>query len=586
MLFKKKNNHFSTLILYVKLLKKWGKEQKYNFIIANSLMIVVAACTAMYPLAIDFAFDTINEKKIQNFYYIPVFVITLTVIKGIAYYLQTLFVGKIANTVIKNIQLSLYSKIINFDILILNKYKSGSLQSRFINDLNVLKEAIIRTLNNLVRDFFTLIGLILSMFYLDWVLTLCVICIYPVCIKPIITIGKITRKNSLKLQEKVALASAFLNESFSSIRVIKTFNLEKTQFKKALEKFNQIYTRNIEIIKTRAKIEPTLEIIGGIAVSIVIVAAGLRITTGESDIGSFSGFISALLIAVQPARALGTLNAILQEGAASLLRVQQIAKEKNLIIKPRKPKKIKNFKGKVIFKNVYFSYNKKDSILKNVDCVIKAREKIVIVGANGSGKSTFINLIPRLFDPIYGEVKVDGISIKDLNLEVLRSKIALVSQDIILFDTTIKNNILIANQLASDKDIINACKLADADIFINKLKDGYDTLVGDRGLNLSGGERQKISIARAILKKPKIFLFDEATSALDASSEKNINETVDSLSQNSTTIIVAHRMETIINSKRILFFRKGTIFADGPHTNLIKNNKEYRAHINASFIKE
>ena len=586
MLFKKKNNHFSTLILYVKLLKKWGKEQKYNFIIANSLMIVVAACTAMYPLAIDFAFDTINEKKIQNFYYIPVFVITLTVIKGIAYYLQTLFVGKIANTVIKNIQLSLYSKIINFDILILNKYKSGSLQSRFINDLNVLKEAIIRTLNNLVRDFFTLIGLILSMFYLDWVLTLCAICIYPVCIKPIITIGKITRKNSLKLQEKVALASAFLNESFSSIRVIKTFNLEKTQFKKALEKFNQIYTRNIEIIKTRAKIEPTLEIIGGIAVSIVIVVAGLRITTGESDIGSFSGFISALLIAVQPARALGTLNAILQEGAASLLRVQQIAKEKNLIIKPRKPKKIKNFKGKVIFKNVYFSYNKKDSILKNVDCVIKAREKIVIVGANGSGKSTFLNLIPRLFDPIYGEVKVDGISIKDLNLEVLRSKIALVSQDIILFDTTIKNNILIANQLASDKDIINACKLADADIFINKLKDGYDTLVGDRGLNLSGGERQKISIARAILKKPKIFLFDEATSALDASSEKNINETVDSLSQNSTTIIVAHRMETIINSKRILFFRKGTIFADGPHTNLIKNNKEYRAHINASFIKE
>mgnify|MGYP001166669945 CR=1 FL=1 len=582
---KKKNNRFSTLILYFELLKKWGKEQKYNFILANILMIIVAICTAMYPLAIDFAFDTINEKKVSNFYFIPVFVIALTLIKGFAYYFQTLLVGKISNSVIKNIQFNLYKKIINFDVLMLNEYKAGSLQSRFINDLNVLKEAIIRILNNLVRDFFTLVGLIISMIYLDWLLTLCVIFIYPICIKPIISIGKTIRKNSFNLQEKVSLTSAFLNESFSSIRVIKTFNLERLHLRKALEKFNQIYINNVKIIKTRAKIEPTLEIIGGVAVSIVIIVAGIRITSGASDIGAFSGFISALLIAVQPARALGTLNTILQEGAASLLRIEQISIKTNNIKSPRKAKEIKNFKGKIIFKNVHFSYDNKKNVLNGLDCEIKAKEKVVIVGANGSGKSTLVNLIPRLFDPTYGEIKIDGINIKDLKIEKLRSKIALVSQDIVLFDTTIKNNILIANQHAVDKEISNACKLADADFFIGGLKNGYNTVVGERGLNLSGGQRQKVAIARAILKRPKIFLFDEATSALDINSEKNINKTIQLLSKSVTTLLIAHKMETIIKAERVLFLKEGKISGDGKHEDLIKKNKFYREHINTNFNK-
>ena len=431
----------STLFLYVKNLKKWGKPQKSNFFIANFFMVLVASTTAMYPLVIDFAFDTIGGNDKSKIYIIPLFILALTLIKGFAYFFQTVYVGKVANGIIKDIQLTLYDKILNFDTLLLNKHKSGSLQSRFINDLNVLKESIIRTLNNLIRDSLTLIGLIGSMIYLDWVLTLCVIFIYPLCIKPIVEIGKATRKISLNLQEKVSSASAFLNESFSAIRVIKTYNLEELQKEKAHQKFQEIYDSNIKIIKTRAKIEPTLEIIGGLAISVVLVLAGLRILSEESDFGSFTGFISALLIAVQPARALGTLNTILQEGAASLLRLDEVLSKKNLIVEAKKPKIVPSIKGELKFSKVSFYYNNNNYILKNIDCIIKPKETVVIVGANGSGKSTFLNMIPRIFDPNKGNVFVDKENLKEYNIKNLRSYIALVSQDVILFDTTIIKNI-------------------------------------------------------------------------------------------------------------------------------------------------
>ena len=584
MLKNQKNNgafpkkKISTFFLYVKNLKKWGKAQKKNFFIANFFMVLVAITTAMYPLVIDFAFDTISENNKNNIYIIPIIILTLTFTKGIAYFFQTVYVGKVSNGIIKDIQLTLYNKILYFDTLLLNKHRSGSLQSRFINDLNVLKESIIRTINNLIRDLLTLIGLIGSMIYLDWFLTLCVIFIYPLCIKPIVEIGKATRKISLKLQEKVSSASAFLNESFSAIRVIKTYNLEDLQKEKANKKFQEIYDSNIKIIKTRAKIEPTLEIIGGIAISVVLVLAGYRILNEESDFGSFTGFISALLIAVQPARALGTLNTILQEGAASLLRLEEVLGKKNLMVEAKKPKIVSTIKGELKFSKVSFYYNKNNYILKNIDCNIKPKETLVIVGANGSGKSTFLNLIPRIFDPNKGKIFVDKVNLKNYSIKNLRGFIALVSQDVILFDTSIIQNIALANQKATKEEIITACKQADAHDFISKLEKSYNTIVGDRGLNLSGGERQKISIARAIIKKPKILLLDEATSALDNKSEAKVNKTLTEFSKNMTSIVIAHRISTILNAKKILFFDQGEIIANGSHKELIKKNILYRNH--------
>ena len=579
----KKQNRLSTLFLYLKLLKKWGFKQKNKFIIANIFMLIVAIATSMYPLIIDFAFDVISEKNKQYIFLLPVLILGTTFIKGLAHYFQTLYVGIIANSIIKDIQFHLYNKVLEFDVTIFNNQNAGSLQSRFINDLNILKESIIRTLNNLIRDVLILLGLIISMFYLDWVLTICVLLVYPICIGPVIKIGKKTRDISLKLQKKISEASAFLSESFSAIRVIKTYNLEGLQKKNAIKKFENIYEGNIKIIRVRAKIEPTLEIIGGLAISIVLVLAGIRILNNNSDLGSFTGFISALLIAVQPARALGTLNTILQEGAASLIRLEGLLKKKSLIDLTESKKILSSLKGKIKFSNVSYYYNYEEYTLKKINCIINPGEQVVIVGANGSGKSTFINLIPRLMDPVKGNVYIDDQNIKKLQIKSLRDSIALVSQDVILFDTSIMKNIAIANPKASKFEIIEASKKADAHNFIIKLKKSYKTITGDRGLNLSGGERQKISIARALIKQPKILLLDEATSALDNRSESKVNKVLKSFQKNITTIIVAHRLSTILEAKRIIYFDKGCILADGNHNNLIKNNSHYKKHFYSVF---
>ena len=581
----KKQKRLSTFFLYLKLLKKWGFKQKKNFIIANIFMFIVALATSMYPLIIDFAFDVISEKNKQYIFLLPVFILGVTVIKGFSYYFQTLYVGIISNSIIKDIQFNLYNKVLDFDVTIFNNQNAGSLQSRFINDLNILKESIIRTLNNLIRDVLILLGLIIGMLYLDWVLTLCVLLVYPICIRPIIKIGKKTRDISLKLQKKISEASAFLTESFSAIRVIKTFNLESLQKRTAIKKFENIYEGNIKIIKVRAKIEPTLEIIGGIAISIVLVLAGIRIFNNNSDLGSFTGFISALLIAVQPARALGTLNTILQEGAASLVRLEDLFKKKSLIDISESKKILSVFRGKIRFSNVHFYYNYEEYTLRKINCLIKPGEQVIIVGANGSGKSTFINLIPRLMDPTKGNLYIDDQNIKKLQIKSLRDNIALVSQDVILFDTSIMKNIAIANPKATKSEIIDASKKADAHNFIIKLKNSYNTITGDRGLNLSGGERQKISIARALIKKPKILLLDEATSALDNKSELKVNKTLMGFKKNITTIIIAHRLSTILKAKRIIYFEKGCILADGNHRYLLQNNSHYRKHFFSLYKK-
>ena len=581
---KKKKNNISLFFLYFYLLKKWGVSEKNNFYVANLLMLLVASTTALYPIVIDYAFNVISNREENKIFIIPVLIISITLVKGFAYFYQTLVVGKIVNTVIKNIQVNLFQKLISLDILSLGTYKGGSLQSRFINDLNILKEAITRVLNNLVRDFFTLVGLLASMVYLDWALTLCVILIYPIALKPIILVGKKTRYISSKLQEKIATASAFLNENFVAIREIKSFNLEQLQNLKSQKSFKDIYDNNINIIKTRAKIEPTLEIVGGLAISCVLVVAGLRILQGNSDIGSFTGFISALIIAVQPARALGTLNNVLQEGSATLLRLNDILNKKSEVLESNFPKQFK-FSNSLKFKNVYFSYKTKDWVLKKINCEIKPFEKIALVGSNGSGKSTFINLISRFFDPVRGSIYIDGKNLKDIAIKQLRNKISLVSQDVILFNSSILNNIRLSQPKISEKNVREACMQADAHNFIKRLKNGYNTKVGDRGLNLSGGQRQKIAIARAILKKPKILLLDEATSALDLKSEIKTNKMLSVLNKNMTIILIAHRLESIAAADKVFFFKSGKLEAIGKHKELIKKNSSYEDYFKRKAIK-
>ncbi len=573
-----------TLGLYIEIWKIWGHKNKYNLIVANILMVIVAASTAAYPILIDFSFDVLTLKEKEKLKLIPALIIGVTLLKGISYYFQTILVSKIANNIIKDIQGALFEKIIRLDLLTVTKERPGALQSRLINDVNILKESIIRLFNNLVRDFLTLIGLICSMIYLDWVLTLAVLLIYPLCFLPVIELGKKTRKLANSFQETIGTVASFLNENFSGIRLIKAFNLETKQTIKANNNFKNIFDVSYNMVKTRAKLEPILEIVGGIAISAVIVIAGIRIISGSSDVGSFSGFISALLIAVQPARALGTLNAVVQEGAAAANRVLSLYFSKIKIKERTIPIILNIVKGQIELKNINFSYTKGKKTLHNISLKINEKEKIAIIGPSGSGKSTLVNLIPRLFDPSSGSIKIDNQELKKLGIASLRSKIAVVAQDVMLFNTSILDNIRYGKHSATVSEVKEAAKEADANKFILSLPKGYNTNVGERGLNLSGGERQKIAIARAILRKPNILILDEPTSSLDSQSEKNISKSLDKLSKNCTTITIAHKINTVIKSDRIIVMNKGKIIAEGNHKELMDNSDEYRKIISMHNI--
>jgi len=556
---------------------KYGKGHLYSFLIANSLMLIIAGSTALYPIVIDYAFLSLEKANWNDIVIIPVFIILLTLIKGGSLYKQTVILNTLVQSIIYKIQTDLFSSLLNLDLDVINTTRVGNLQSRIMNDVNLMKEALIRSFNNLIRDFFTLIGLVISMFWLNWVLALAVIVVYPIAVFPIIKIGKKSRVLSNSMQEHIGRSSSFITESFSGARLIKSYQLEEVQNKRAKNYFSELKAIIIKVITTRAGLEPVMEIVGGIAISLVILLAGWQIVSGTSTVGEFSGFISALLIAVGPARALGTLNSVLQEGTAAANRVFGGIDANPKVNDDINAKELKNIKGKLIFNNISYRYlDKNISALDNINLQINPGESIAIVGPSGSGKSTLVNLILRFFDPDQGDVLIDDQNLKKVKIGSLRENIAIVSQDTLLFHGTVSENIIFGKQDAAIEDMILSAKEAGAKEFIEKLPDAYDTVVGENGANLSGGERQRIAIARAILRKPKILILDEPTSSLDSEAEDKIKKTLSLISKNRTTITIAHRLSTIINADRIIVFDKGKIVAEGSHEELLKNSILYR----------
>ncbi|MDG2001516.1 MAG: ABC transporter ATP-binding protein [Alphaproteobacteria bacterium] len=557
--------------------KNYGKEHLFSFIIANLFMILIAGTTALYPIVIDYAFLSLEEANWSKIIFIPVFIILLTFIKGAALYKQTVIINTLVQTIIFKIQSSLFNSLLKLDLDVINAIRVGNLQARIMNDVNLMKEALIRSFNNLVRDLFTLIGLIISMFWLNWTLALAVIIVYPLAVFPIVKIGKRSRSLSNLMQEHIGKSSAFVTESFSGIRLIKSYQLEDVQNKKANTYFEELKKIIIKVISTRAGLEPVMEIIGGIAISLVILLAGWQIVSGTSTVGEFSGFISALLIAVGPARALGTLNSVLQEGTAAANRVFGGIDSRSKVIDDGNAEEIKTFKGNISFKNIIYNYSDKNiAALDNINLEIVAGETIAVVGPSGSGKSTLVNLLLRFFDPYSGDVLIDGKNLKNIKISSLRKNIAIVSQDTLLFHGTVSDNIAFGNQNAKQLDIESSAKEAEADNFIKLLPDGYETMIGENGANLSGGERQRIAIARAILRDPAILILDEPTSSLDSEAEDKIKQTLSSISKNRTTIIIAHRLSTVTNSNRIIVLDKGKISAIGNHDELLEKSSLYK----------
>ena len=571
------SNSMSPIQTFKRIWKNYGKVHLYSFIFANILMLFIAGTTALYPIVIDYAFISLEEANWKKISFIPVFIIILTIIKGVALYKQTVLINTLVQSIIFKIQTNLFKSLLNLDLDILNTERVGSLQSRIMNDVNLMKEAMIRSFNNLLRDFFTLIGLVISMFWLNWVLALAVIAVYPIAVFPIVRIGKKSRLLSNSMQEQIGKTSSFLNESFLGARLIKSYQLENIQNKKAIKYFSDLKSIIIKVISTRAGLEPVMEIIGGIAISLVILLAGWQIVSGTSTVGEFSGFSSALLIAVGPARAIGTLNSVLQEGTAAANRVFGGIDSKAKAYDALDAESLKVKDGKIIFRNIKYKYSDKNILaLNNINLQLDSGESIAIVGPSGSGKSTLVNLILRFFDPDEGEVLIDGQNLKSIKIASLRENIAIVSQDTLLFHGTVFENIHFGNQIANKENIIRSAKEAGAHNFIKKLPNSYDTIVGENGANLSGGERQIIAIARAILRNPKILILDEPTSSLDSEAENKIKMTLGTISKNRTTITIAHRLSTIIDADRIIVFDQGRIVSSGTHEELLENSVLYK----------
>lgn len=551
------------------------------------LMVVVALAGGLYPALISHVFDLLAGKTDSGaarfaflslpddlFMAIPALIILVASIKAGAMYFQVLSVNSLALRITTDIQKAMSAHLITSDLAIVTAEPAGAFISRIMNDLNLVREALVRLANNLVRDILTIIVMVGVMVWFSWLLSLLVLAIYPLAMRPIVRIGRKQRAASGALQEHLEEVTSLLAETLQGIRMVKAYQREGAEKTRAGLAFDILYEKLVALLAGRARIDPILEVLGGFAIAGVIGVAAWQVQIGAMQVGDVVGFITALLMLVQPVRAIGTLNAVTQEGMAAASRIFQLLDKQNSITqKPDAPELIIR-NGQIKFKDVSFSYGDVP-VLEKVSFEVGAGETIALVGPSGSGKSSIINLLPRFYDVASGQIMIDGQSISEVTTQSLRQQMALVSQEAILFDDTVAANIRFGQPDADEGKVKAAAKAAVADDFIQQLEGGYQARVGATGNLLSGGQRQRISIARAMLKDAPILLLDEATSALDAQSEKQVQQALERLSEGRTSLIVAHRLATIRNADMILVLEAGKIVERGRHEELLAKKGLY-----------
>ena len=586
----KKNNEILTTTNKHLIKRFWFdfiSRYKVDIFIAFLLLIIVAVTASIYPYLIQLVFDGLLDSNKTEWITIPAIIAFIAIIRGISMYFQIKQVSKISLSLAVDIQKKLTKHLINSDLAELNKLSSGNHVSRIMNDVVLIKDGIERSINNLIRDTLTILVLMGYLFWIDWLLSILVFVIYPIALKPILKIGKKQNIIATSLQQQMEMVTSTLTEMLQGIRMIRAYNLEKIEFKRSEGVFNSLFQKMFSLVIGRAKVLPILEVLGGVAAACVIGLASYRVSLGQLSPGSVVGFVTALLMLAQPARALGTFNTVAQEGLSALRRIYSqldilpkvisISTAPDLIIKTKKPPSIS-------FESVSYSYNNKSKTLSNINFFVKGGSKVALVGQSGAGKSTIINLIPRFYDPTLGQININNQNIKEINVLSLRNKIALVSQETIIYNKSFIENIRFGKLEAEEKEIIQAAKSAGIDKFIMSTSDGYNTILGESGNKLSGGQRQRISIARAILKNAPILLLDEATSSLDAETEKEINISLQKLTKNKTTITVAHKLSTVVKADQIILFDKGKVVESGAHVELIEKSSLYKKLYNLNKL--
>lgn len=548
------------------------------FAFAIFLMVIVAVSGAVYPAIIQQVFNHLaGEETIFQYNFltlVPLSIICIALIKAVAMYLQIITVNRFAQSIATAMQTKMMSHLINADLGVITQHSSGVFISRIMNDVNLIKEAVVRLSNNLIRDSLTILVMIGMLFWFDFWLSVLVLAIYPIAFQPILRIGRKQRGHAKRLQITMEEMTSVISEIIGGSRMIKAFELEDTQKFRASQSFDKLKSAYLSLLSGRARIDPVLEVLGGIAIAGVVGVASWRVSNGEMLVGDVLGFITALLMLVQPVRALGTLNAVTQEGVSAANRALELLATEPDIQSDKNAIDLNAEKAEIEFSNVSFSYDTAP-ILQDVTFTIKAGETVALVGESGAGKTTIMNLIPRFFDSDKGIISINKLNIKQISIHSLRAHIALISQDSILFDDTVMANIGFGKPDARETDIIEAARKAAADGFITALPQGYHTNVGPQGNLLSGGQRQRIAIARAILKDAPILLMDEATSALDAQSEQLVQDALEQSKQGRTSLIIAHRLATIKSADRIYVMASGKIIETGTHESLLEQKGAY-----------
>ena len=561
-----------------RLFNEYTKKYIKKIAIAVFFSLLVAASTSSIAWLLDPAIEKIFIQKDQSLLIIiPFLIIIAFTTKGVSLYLAKVIMINVGEDIKKKLQFDMLNTLISADTQSIDEKHTGKFISNLTYDVMHITNLLSHGILNLFKDSLTLIGLLTVMFLQNWKLSLIAIILIPIASTAARSLGKRMGKVTTEAQEKSSFLTKYLVELFKNHRLTKIFQKEKYESNRADNYLNQLKEKNKKIGHVIVRISPIMEVLTGVMIAILIFYSGKLIAVGELSVNNFFSFLAAMMLAYQPVRSLSTLNVILNQGLSAASRILSVIDTKKLINNPDNAKEINVEKANIKFKDVMFSYNKSDGeVLKNVNLEFEGGQMTSLVGHSGSGKSTILNLIPRFYDCGSGDISVDDQSIYDVTLHSLRKNISLVSQETTLFDDTIKNNIKYANLDASDEEIFRAAKLSHCDEFINNLPEKYETLIGEDGVRLSGGEKQRISIARAMLKKSSIILLDEATSSLDSETETKIQDALKILTKDRTTIVIAHRLSTILNSNKIYVIDSGKIIDNGKHEDLLINSKIYK----------
>ena len=561
-----------------RLFKTYTKNYVNKILISVFFSLLVAGSTSSIAWLLDPAIEKIFIEKDQSLILIiPGLIILAFATKGISLYLSKVIMIKVAHNVQKNIQSDLVNSLVKADTKLIDKKHSGKFITNLTFDVGLITNLVSTGLLNVTKDTLTLIGLLSVMFYQNWKLSLVALIMIPLASFFARSLGKRMGKITTELQEKAGDLTTYLFEIFKNHKLIKIFQQENYEGERSDKFLNEIKEKSekTQIVLVRAS--PIMETLTGIMIASLIFYSGKLIISNELAINNFFSFLAAMMLAYQPVRSLATLNITINQSLSASKRVLPIIDHKNEIFEKNSDQELKIVQGDIDFKNVNFKYDtKEDSALNLINLKIKGGKMTSLVGYSGAGKSTILNLIPRYYDCNSGDILIDKQSIYKSKLSSLRKNISLVSQDVTLFDDTIKNNIAYADLNASEDEIKKVAKLSFADDFIQKLPDKYDALIGENGLRLSGGEKQRISIARAMLKKSKIILLDEATSSLDAETENKIQQALSILIKDRTAVVIAHRLSTILNSDSIYVINNGKVIENGTHSELLLNSEIYK----------